>query len=217
MSGSGMVTDTSRDQRCDERTKHGFAASAHVVYELEEAEIERQLVLRDAAMHAQPEAQQRPKTFDRVGMDFAEAVAVFVFVAGVFAAPVADGLVLGATAAVMIGLIVACCTLASMRSTTWPPRWIRPRIGGLSFSSVPRPGAPASLRHRPSRPFWPLASAAPCARPRRKPRRSLPRSSILPPAFWRPTRRAAAPSSPARPRRPGLAQPLSAGSRGRGP
>jgi len=40
-----------------------------------------------------------------------------------------------------------------MRRTTWPPRWIRPRIGGLAFSSVPRPGAPASLRHRPGRPF----------------------------------------------------------------
>ncbi len=42
--------------------------------------------------------------------------------------------VLGATAVMMIGLIVACCTLASMRKTTSPPRWIRPRMGGLSFS-----------------------------------------------------------------------------------
>src|SRR5215203_2891177 len=46
----------------------------------------------------------------------------------------------GATAAVMIGWIVTCCTLASMRRITCPPRWIRPRIGGLSFSNVPRPG-----------------------------------------------------------------------------
>ena len=28
-----------------------------------------------------------------------------------------------------------------------------PRMGDLSFSSVPRPGAPASLRQRSSRPF----------------------------------------------------------------
>src|SRR5215218_10033007 len=48
-----------------------------------------------------------------------------------------------ATAAVMIGLIVTCCTLASMRRITGPPRGIRPRIGGLSFSRVPRPGVPA--------------------------------------------------------------------------
>jgi hypothetical protein len=46
------------------------------------------------------------------------------------------------------------------------------RIGGLSFSSVPRPGAAASLRHRPSRPFWRQTLAGLCVRPRRKPRRS---------------------------------------------
>src|SRR3954470_12150143 len=38
----------------------------------------------------------------------------------------------------MIGLIVFCFTLGSMRRTTWPSRWIKPRIGGFSFSSVPR-------------------------------------------------------------------------------
>jgi len=73
----------------------------------------------------------------------------------------------GVTAAMMTGLIVACCTLASMRSTTCPPRWIRPRMGGLSFSSVPRPGAPASLRQRPSRPFWQSPPVGPCGQPRR--------------------------------------------------
>jgi len=44
-----------------------------------------------------------------------------------------------ATAALMIGLIVACCTLASLCSTTWPPRWIKPRMNGLSFQrAAPR-------------------------------------------------------------------------------
>ena len=56
-------------------------------------------------------------------------------------------------APVMTGSIVLCCTLASMCRTTGPPRWIRPRIGGLSFSDVPRPGMPLSLRRRPERPF----------------------------------------------------------------
>src|SRR3954451_2152613 len=46
-----------------------------------------------------------------------------------------------ATVASMIGWIVVCCTLANMSRTTWPRRWMRPRMGGLSFSSV-RP-APA--------------------------------------------------------------------------
>src|SRR5215212_2858384 len=68
-----------------------------------------------------------------------------------------------ATAASMIGWIVFCCTLASMRSITCPPRCIRPRIGGLSFASVPCPGAPASLRRRPSRPPWPPPRVGPCA------------------------------------------------------
>ena len=37
--------------------------------ELEEAEIERQLLLRDAAMRPQPGAQQRPKAFDGVDVE----------------------------------------------------------------------------------------------------------------------------------------------------
>src|SRR3954471_10699043 len=103
-----------------------------------------------------------------------------------------------ATVAAMIGWIVVCCTLASMDSATWPPRWIRPRIGGLSFSRVPRPGAPASLRRRPSRPFWPRPQAGPCGRARRKPHRPPP----PPPAglleLWPRGHSADVPSSPAR-------------------
>jgi hypothetical protein len=38
------------DQGGDEGSEQGFAASARVVHELEEAEVERQLVLRDAAL-----------------------------------------------------------------------------------------------------------------------------------------------------------------------
>src|SRR4051795_6500589 len=79
-----------------------------------------------------------------------------------------------ATVSLMIGLIVACCTLGSMCKTTCPPRWIKPRIGGLSFSNVPRPGAPCSLRHRPGRPLLPPRPVGPCARPQRKLRRSRP-------------------------------------------
>ena len=62
-----------------------------VVHELKEAEVKRQLVLRDAPVRAQPGAQQRPEPLHRVDVDFAEAVAVLV--AGVLAAPVADRLV----------------------------------------------------------------------------------------------------------------------------
>ena len=44
----------SRYQSCNEGSEQGFAASASVVHELEGAEVERQLVLRDAPMRSQP-------------------------------------------------------------------------------------------------------------------------------------------------------------------
>jgi len=59
--GSGVVAGPSRHQARDERPEQGFAAATRVVHELEEAEVERQLVLRDAAVRAEPGTQQRPK------------------------------------------------------------------------------------------------------------------------------------------------------------
>lgn len=53
-----------------------------------------------------------------------------------------------ATVPMVTGLIVVCCRLAIIRGTTSPPRWIRPRMGGLSFASVPRYRSPFQrLRH----------------------------------------------------------------------
>jgi len=89
--GSGVVTGPSRNQARDERAEWGFAAPASVVHELEEAEVERQLLLRDAAVRAQPGAQQGPEAFQGIDVDLAETIAVLV--AGVFAAPMADRLV----------------------------------------------------------------------------------------------------------------------------
>ena len=56
--GDGGV---SCDQGGDEGSEEGFSASSGVVDELEEAEVEGQLLLRDAAVGAQPGAQQRPE------------------------------------------------------------------------------------------------------------------------------------------------------------
>src|SRR3954462_973346 len=50
----------SYDQGGDARAKQSFAATACVVHELEEAEIERQLVLGDAPVRPQSGAQQGP-------------------------------------------------------------------------------------------------------------------------------------------------------------
>src|SRR5512143_2147843 len=52
------------------------------------------------------------------------------------------------------GSIVLCWMFSSMPMTTSPPRWSIPRIGGFSFSKVPRPGTPLSRRRRPLRPLF---------------------------------------------------------------
>src|SRR4051795_8427527 len=79
------------DQTRDEGAEQSLAPAASVVDELEEAEIERQLLLRDAPVRAQPGAQQGPQALGRVDVDLAEAVAVLV--PGVLAPRVAHGLV----------------------------------------------------------------------------------------------------------------------------
>jgi len=57
--GSGVVAGVSRDQARDKGAEQGFAAMARVVHDLEEAKVERQLLLRKAPMWAAPGAQQR--------------------------------------------------------------------------------------------------------------------------------------------------------------
>src|SRR5215218_10785969 len=58
-----------------------------------------------------------------------------------------------ATTAVMTGSIVLCCTLASMRRTTGPPRWITPRIGACPFPTCPDPVCPSACGAAPIAPF----------------------------------------------------------------
>jgi hypothetical protein len=58
----------------NEGAEQGFAATACVMHELEEAEVVRQLVLRDAAVRAQPGPQQRPEALDRVDVLWPKAV-----------------------------------------------------------------------------------------------------------------------------------------------
>src|SRR4051794_18892946 len=82
---------TSHDQSGDEGAQEGFAAAAGVVHELEEAEIQRQFLLRDAPVRAQPGAQQGPRALHGIDVDLAEAIAILV--TGVLAPSVADRLV----------------------------------------------------------------------------------------------------------------------------
>src|SRR5215204_2171045 len=92
LSGFGVVTGTSGDEARDEGAEESFAPAACVVHELEEAEIERQLVLRETPVRAEPGAQQGPETLDGVDVHFAEAIAIFV--ARILTPGMADRLVL---------------------------------------------------------------------------------------------------------------------------
>src|SRR5215213_1842908 len=81
----------SRNQACDKGAEQGSPTPARVVHELEEAEIERQLVLREAPVRAEPGAQQGPEPFHGVDVHLAAAVAIFV--AGILTPGMADRLV----------------------------------------------------------------------------------------------------------------------------
>src|SRR3712207_5011005 len=85
------MAPSSPDQSRDQGTEQGSASAPGVVHELEEAEVQRQLLLRDAPVRAEPGAQQGPRPLHRVDVDLAEAVPVLV--ARILATSVADGLV----------------------------------------------------------------------------------------------------------------------------
>ena len=74
-----MLLTTAEDvESLNEGAEQGFDAAACVMRELEETEIKRQLVLRDAKVGAQPGSQQRPKALDCVDLDLAKAIPIFV-------------------------------------------------------------------------------------------------------------------------------------------
>jgi hypothetical protein len=81
----------SPDQASDEGAEQSFATATGVMHELAEPKIQRQFVLRDAAVRAQPGAQQRPEAFDGIDVNLAEPIAIFI--TRILAVSVADRLV----------------------------------------------------------------------------------------------------------------------------
>src|SRR5215813_504591 len=79
-----------RDQELNEYRKQRFASLADVVHELEESQVDREFLLGNSSMRAQPTPQERPKAFHRVDVHFAHAVAIVI--AGKLASPVVDTL-----------------------------------------------------------------------------------------------------------------------------
>jgi hypothetical protein len=86
-----MCSGLLHQQDLEERAQERLAAPLGVVHELEKREVEREQLLRDPAMWTQPGAKQGPEPFDRVDMDFMEAVPVVV--SRVLTPAVADALV----------------------------------------------------------------------------------------------------------------------------
>ena len=58
--------------------QHCFTASSHIVDKLKETQVEGEMLLRNPSMRPQPRAEQRPKAFYGVDVDFTEAVTVLV-------------------------------------------------------------------------------------------------------------------------------------------
>src|SRR5208337_1903286 len=147
--------------------------------ELKEPQVKRQFLLRNPPVRSEPRPQQRPKALDRVDMDFAKSIPILVArelpgrvtygVVGVapFGQPTVNVVFIGVDNSSFSnrlfdhGAIVFCCTFGSIVMTTSPLRCIIPKIGGFSFSSVPRPRSPFSRRRRPGRPFFLTSSGLP--------------------------------------------------------
>ena len=79
------------DQEADKRAQKALATGTNVVAEFEEPRVQRQVLLRDPSVGAEPTAQQRPESFHRVNMHFVEPVSVII--PGVLALAMADGVV----------------------------------------------------------------------------------------------------------------------------
>src|SRR4051812_35325028 len=63
-------------EELDRRPQQRLAPPPNVVHELEEPQVQRQPLLRDPPMRAEPTPQQRPEAFERVDVHLAESIAV---------------------------------------------------------------------------------------------------------------------------------------------
>jgi hypothetical protein len=78
------------DQELNELTQQRFASLSDVVDKLEEPEVERELLLRNAPMRTKPTPQQRPEALHRIHMHFTKPVAIVI--SGEFTPPMVDAL-----------------------------------------------------------------------------------------------------------------------------
>src|SRR3954471_24908323 len=75
---SSGVSGSWPNHELDQGLEKRLAPLPHVVHELEEAQVQRQLLLRDPPMRTKPGAQQRPEALQGVDVDLAEPIAVLI-------------------------------------------------------------------------------------------------------------------------------------------
>src|SRR5918992_5249731 len=66
------------DQQLNERRKQCFASFSDIVHKLEETEVEREFLLRNAPMRTKPTPQERPEALHGIHMHFTQAIAIFI-------------------------------------------------------------------------------------------------------------------------------------------
>src|SRR3954465_2578274 len=76
--GSSAVSGGRLQEQSDQGPEQGLPPPPHVVHELEEPQVERQLLLRDPAMRPQPAPQQRPEALHGVDVHLAGPIPVVV-------------------------------------------------------------------------------------------------------------------------------------------
>jgi hypothetical protein len=107
---SGVFTD----QQLHERTQQRFASLADVVHKLEEPQVEREFLLGNAPMRAQPTPQERPEAFHCVYVHFAKAVPVFI--SGKLASPMVDTLmIVSLNMQASINAILVCINMCTWK------------------------------------------------------------------------------------------------------
>ena len=93
--------------------QQGFTSPTGVMDKLEDAQVTRQLFLRDATMRAEPGAQQRPEPFHGIDMDFMKSIAILI--TGILASGVIDTLMLIAPLGQTVVDVILICVHQAAR------------------------------------------------------------------------------------------------------
>ena len=147
------------DQQFQERSEQAFAPNADVMHELKEAQVERQLFLRNSSMGSQPGTQQGPETLSGINMNLMEAIAIVV--AGVFTPAVTHRMMIKAP----ILQWVIDCIFIGIHPGSRGDESLKERLDGRLLDIIQHPDdhRAAALNHAENRRLFLLQGAStPC-------------------------------------------------------